>query len=302
MPTATVTAPAKINLCLRVLGRRADGYHDLESLIVPVSLADRLEIHAAADPGEFRTLSFSLEVSGEPDLIRGVPVDESNLVLLAAKALADRTGVRGFADLHLEKAIPVAAGLGGGSSDAAATLRTLNDLWGTGFGEEDLTSVAAEVGSDVPAMLQGGPVMVRGRGERVSKVTIPQLSGVLATFAFGVGTRDAFGWWDAEGCASGPDPGSLIESASGPVEILGPKLFNDLEEPVIRRHPLIGQVKEILLQGGSAGALVAGSGPTVFGLLPEGHPLDHRARQAVEDLTGRLVVDVRVGEPTPGVH
>jgi 4-diphosphocytidyl-2-C-methyl-D-erythritol kinase len=295
MPTTTAIAPAKINLFLRVLGRRSDGYHDLESVLVPISLADGLQIHAASDPGEFRTLSFSLEVSGEPDSVRGVPVDESNLVLKAAKALADRVGVRGFADIHLKKRIPPAAGLGGGSSDAAATLRALNDLWGAGLGDDELMEIAAEVGSDVPAMLRGGAVLIGGRGERVVEQSTSPLSGVLATFDFGVRTGDAYGWWDSDGGTTGPDPRPLLESVSGPVEVLGPILFNDLEEPVVRRHPQIGRVKEALLRGGAIGALMAGSGPTVFGLLSPGTELELNARREVVELSGRSVVDVAVG-------
>jgi 4-diphosphocytidyl-2-C-methyl-D-erythritol kinase len=295
MPTKTVLAPAKTNLFLRVLGRREDGYHDLESLVVPISLADRLDIHAASDPHEFRTLSFSLEVSGAPDIVRGVPVDESNLVLRAAKALADRAGVRGFADINLEKRIPTAAGLGGGSSDAAATLRALNDLWGTGLGEEELLSLAAEIGSDVPAMLRGDPVLVRGRGERVAHQPAPRLAGVVATFDFGVSTREAYHWWDSDGGSTGSSVKPLLDSLTGPVEDLALLLFNDLEDPVIRRHPQIGRVKELLLEGGAAGAVMTGSGPTVFGLFAAGRELDPETRELIEHLSGRRVIGVGVG-------
>jgi 4-diphosphocytidyl-2-C-methyl-D-erythritol kinase len=295
MPTMTVLAPAKINLFLRVLGRRDAGYHDLESLVVPISLADRLDIHAAYDPDEFRTLSFSLEVSGDPDIVRGVPVDESNLVLRAAKALADRAGVRGFADINLEKRIPAAAGLGGGSSDAAATLRALNELWGPGLEEEDLLGVAAEIGSDVPAMLRGGAVLIEGRGERVTDLPASRFTGVLATFDFGVSTGEAYHWWDSDGGSTGPPVEPFLDSLAGPVEHLAPLLFNDLEGPVIRRHPQIGRVKEVILQGGAAGAVMTGSGPAVLGLQPSGKTLDHETRRAVEELSGRPVIQVILG-------
>ena len=146
----------KVNLFLRVVGRREDGYHDLDSLIVPVDLADRLEIHAAADPAEFHALSLSLEVIGDESLVRGVPADDSNLVLRAAAALAERTETRGFADITLEKRVPAAGGLGGGSADAAAALRALNDLWACGLDQDELLAVAAQVGSDLPALMVGG--------------------------------------------------------------------------------------------------------------------------------------------------
>src|SRR2546426_10197034 len=163
--TDTREARAKVNLFLRVLGRRRDGYHELETLIARISLADRLEIHAFADSTQFRTLSLSLHVTGEPSLAAAVPTDQSNLVLRAATVLAERAGVRGFADITLEKRIPSAAGLGGGSADAAGTLMSLDDLWGLGLSAADLREVAAGVGSDVPALMLPKGALVHGRGE-----------------------------------------------------------------------------------------------------------------------------------------
>ncbi len=296
MPTTTAIAPAKINLFLRVLGRRDDGFHDLESLIVrialPVALADRLEIHADADP-DFTTLSFSLDVGGDPSLARGVPVDESNLVLKAAKALAERTGTRGFADIRLEKRIPSAAGLGGGSSDAAATLRALNELWGLRLDARNLSEVAAEVGSDVPAMLWGAPVLVGGRGERISPAKVGGHRWALVTFDFGVSTRDAFGWWDQDGGTTGPDPGRLIEALAGAPRAFARLLFNDLETPVIRRYPSVGEAKAALLREGAAAALMCGSGPSMAGLLGPGRTrLSQSAERDLDDLSGRPVAYV----------
>ncbi|HEX8099172.1 MAG TPA: 4-(cytidine 5'-diphospho)-2-C-methyl-D-erythritol kinase, partial [Actinomycetota bacterium] len=210
--TRTVEARAKINPFLRVLGRRSDGYHDIESLVLPISLADRLEIHAASDPS-FRTLSLALEVVGDPPLIRRVPVDESNLVLRVAEALARRGDVHGFADVTLEKLIPVAGGLGGGSADAAATLLALNDLWGNPVSDETLVEIGAHVGSDVPALLAGRAVLMAGRGEQVEPVEITPMRWRLVTFPFGVSTRDAYGWWDEDGAVTGPDPGGVLDAA-----------------------------------------------------------------------------------------
>jgi 4-diphosphocytidyl-2-C-methyl-D-erythritol kinase len=286
--TRTVQAHAKINLFLRVLGARDDGYHDLETLIVPISLSDRLVIRADADPS-FRRLSLSLEVSGEADLVRHVPRDESNLVLRAAAGLARQTGVRGFADVTLEKVVPVGAGLGGGSADAAAVLGVLNELWRCGLGLEALRDVGAAVGSDVPALVMGGPVRAEGRGERVEPARVRPLSIVLVTFPFSVSTPDAFRWWDEEG-STGPAPDGLLEAAGSgdDLEALGPLLFNDLEPLVIRRHPQVARAKAILLQGGALAAVMSGSGPSVVGLLPGGSDrLGPRAQEAIEDLTGR---------------
>jgi len=266
-----VDARAKVNLFLRVLGRRPDGYHELETLIVPITLADRLEVRAHAGSGDFRALSFSLAVRGEQHLINGVPNDESNLVARAAAGLAEAAGVRGFADVLLEKKIPPAAGLGGGSADAAATLLALNDLWGLGLSDESLIEVASSVGSDVPALLAGTGVLARGRGDLVERVDVPAYEWSIVPFPFGVSTADAFGWWDEDSCPSGPDPRSVLLAAkAGDVMALGPLLFNDLEEPVCRRHPEVRGAKDRLLEAGAAGAIMCGSGPTVAGLLPQG--------------------------------
>jgi 4-diphosphocytidyl-2-C-methyl-D-erythritol kinase len=264
-----VEARAKVNLFLRVLGRRPDGYHELETLIVPISLADRLEVHASAGEAESKTISFSLDLLGELSLIAGVPVDGSNLVLRAAAALAAEAGVTGVADIELEKRIPVAAGLGGGSADAAAVILALNELWGLRLSDASLQAIASSVGSDVPALLAGGGVLARGRGERIERVEIPGYEWAIVPFPFGVSTAQAFGWWDEDGAAIGPDPEATLAAArSGDPAQLGPLLFNDLEAPVMLRHRAVRDAREALIDAGAAGAVMCGSGPTVAGLMP----------------------------------
>src|SRR6266542_2100729 len=269
--TLRIDANAKINLTLRVIGHRPDGYHELETLMVPISLADRLDVHADADPKRFRTLSLSLEVTGQADLIRDVPLGETNLVLAAARALAEHVEARGFAHILLEKRVPSAAGLGGGSADAAATLRALNRLWRCGLDTKALARIGAGVGSDVPALVAGQAAVAQGRGEFVRPVEAASFEWVLRIFPFGVRTADAFRWWDEDGCPSGRgDPAAVIEPVrSSDVNALGRALFNDLEEPVVRRYPEIREAKEVLVAHGAAGAVMCGSGPTVAALLPE---------------------------------
>jgi 4-diphosphocytidyl-2-C-methyl-D-erythritol kinase len=295
--TRIVAAPAKINPFLRVLGRRGDGYHELETLILPVSLADEVRVHAYADPSMFRTLSFRLDVIGEPALTRGVPVDESNLALRAAAALAGAAGSRGFADIVIDKRVPAAAGLGGGSSDAAAALLALNVLWGAALSREELGEVGASVGSDVPALLYQEPVVARGRGERLEPAAIGvRLDWLLVTFPFGVRTKDAFGWWDHEGGTTGPDPSALLAAlADGDAAAAGPLLFNDLEAPVFAHHPDLGDVKEELLRAGLAGAVMCGSGASLAGLIPPDHDLESVASLAavLNELKGAEAVTVR---------
>jgi 4-diphosphocytidyl-2-C-methyl-D-erythritol kinase len=286
--TRSVQAWAKVNLFLRVLGMRNDGYHELDTLIVPVSLADRMVVHARADPSA-RTVSLSLDVTGQSDLVSGVPRDESNLILRAAAALAERTGVLGFAEVMLEKLIPTGAGLGGGSADAAAVLGALNDLWGCGLRPDALREVGAAVGSDVPALMVGGAVRAAGRGEVVEPAGIMPLSITLVTFPFSVSTPEAFRWWDGEG-STGPEPGAFFAAAApdGDVADVARLMSNDLEEPVTRRHPKIAEARRILLEGGSLGAVMSGSGPSVVGLMSdESARLTPDAERAIADLGGR---------------
>ena len=276
--SVTEHACAKVNLFLRVVGRRDDGYHDLDTVLVPISMADTVRVHAFADPGEFRTLSLSLEVDGPPDLVAGVPTDGSNLAFAAALALAERTGTRGFAEIVVTKRIPAAAGLGGGSADAAAVLRALDRLWGTSLPPSELAEVAATVGSDIPALLTGGAVRATGRGEVTVPSPLPSFRWALVTFGFGVRTPDAFGWWDEDGGAAGSSPDEVLAAATtGDPTILGPLLFNDLEEPVGRRHPEVLEAKARLLAAGATSAIMSGSGPSVVGLLDDETPLPEGA-------------------------
>ena len=292
--TLVVPAPAKVNLLLRVLATREDGFHDLETLVVPIGLEDRLHVHAFADPGVFRSLSLSLELEGEPEAVAGVPLDESNLVLRAASALAAAAGgVRGFAEFVLQKRVPAAAGLGGGSGDAAAALLALNDLWGTRLPDERLREVGASVGSDVPALLVGSAAIARGRGERVEPASVPGLRMVLVPFSFGVSTADAFRWWDEDGSVTGAEPAAALAAfRAGAAAPPGGGPTNDLEAPVAARHPAIAVVRDLLLEGGAAAALMTGSGPTMVGILPKGRRgIDQGARTAIEQISGRAVIE-----------
>lgn len=252
----TEPAPAKINPFLRVLGRRDDGYHDIQTLVLPVTLADGVQAVEADD--------LKLTVVGE--LADQVPPGEDNLVLKAAEALRKRTGESRGAHLLLSKRIPVAAGLGGGSADAAATLRALDRLWGFGLDVEGLVEVAAEVGSDVPALLHGGPVIARGRGDVVEPVVLPKTWWILATQSFGISSTDAYGWWDEDG-VPGPQSDALLDALlAGDLERAGSLLMNDLEASARARHPEVAEARSRMLDAGALGAVMSGSGPTVAGL------------------------------------
>lgn len=248
-------AHAKINVFLRVLGRREDGYHEIQSLISPISLADEVRVRPAD--------RLRVEVGGrEAPTLGGL-----NLALVAALALADACPDAGGALVEIDKRIPIAAGLGGGSADAAATLLALNDLWGCGVDAPALEEIAGRIGSDVPVMLRAEPMLVAGRGEELRTAEVATFHWALVRFGFGVRSPDGYRWWDLDGAPTGPDPSELLAAAAaGDADALGPALFNDLEPPVFARHPEIGAAKQRLLEAGALGAVMSGSGSSVLGL------------------------------------
>jgi 4-diphosphocytidyl-2-C-methyl-D-erythritol kinase len=248
-------AHAKVNLFLRVISTRQDGYHEIESLVVPISLADRIVVRPAEE--------LRVEIVGEPAFSPG----GLNLALVAALALADACAEAGGALVEIEKRIPVAGGLGGGSADAAATLLALNELWGCEVDASTLEQIGERVGSDVPAMLFRESVLMGGRGERLAPAEVPPFHWVLIRLGFGVRSPDAYRWWDEDGGGTGPDPDALLAAATaGDAEALGPLLFNDLERPVAARHPEIVEATRALIESGALGAIMSGSGSSVIGL------------------------------------
>ena len=251
-------APAKINVFLRVLGARGDGYHAIESLVLPLSLADTVTAREAE--------ALKVQIVGAPELADAVGAGGMNLALVAALALGDACEAGG-ALVQIEKRIPVAAGLGGGSADAAAALLALNELWGCGLDTETLLGVGGRIGSDVPALLVGGPVLVGGRGERLEPVSVAETHWVLVPLDFPTRSPDAYRWWDEDGASTGPDPDAVVQAATGgDIGELGSLLFNDLEASVASRHEQVAQTKRAMLEAGALGAVMSGSGPTVAAL------------------------------------
>ncbi len=255
MSPLTVKAFAKINLELRVLGVRPDGFHDLETVFQTIALHDSVTCEARPGP-------FALACDAP-----GVPCDERNLAWRAAAALWRRLGRPGApagVAMAIEKRIPAQAGLGGGSADAAAALCGLARVWGGGAGPDVLAEAAAEVGSDVAFFLVGGTAVGRGRGERlVAAADLPPRGLVLLVPDFGVPTAAAYRWYDEDYAgrpAAGPlGPGWTLPAGS---------IRNDLEAPVARRHPAIGQAKADLAAAGAETVGLSGSGSTVFGVFP----------------------------------
>jgi 4-diphosphocytidyl-2-C-methyl-D-erythritol kinase len=257
----TLKAPAKINLYLKVTGQRADGYHCLETLMQKVALYDELELQSCA-------AGIHLQCAG-----RGIPHDRGNLVYRAAEVFlqaveARRSGSVGGVKLALTKRIPVAAGLGGGSSDAAATLKGLNQLYGCGCADEELATMGLRLGADVPFFLADAPAAVAtGIGEILTPVA--PLSGhsvLLVNPGFSVSTR----WVYQTFALTRQENGSNLKNSQEDVDgSLATASRNDLEVVTARKYPEIERLKAELLQNGAVQALMSGSGPTVFGLFAD---------------------------------
>jgi 4-diphosphocytidyl-2-C-methyl-D-erythritol kinase len=249
-----VSAAAKVNLALEVLSRRPDGYHEITTVMQTVDLSDRLWLEDAE----------ALEVRTSAP---GVPADERNLAHRAAARLRDAAGLTRGARITLDKRIPVAAGLGGGSTDAAATLVGLNRLWGLRWPAERLSEIAVSLGMDVPFFLRGGAAVGTGRGERLTPLGGAALALVLVNPRFAVSTADMYGRVTPAMYSDGArtrDAADALESRrAGRVAA---SLYNGLEGAARAAYPQIGQMQAALLAAGALGAAMSGSGPTVFGV------------------------------------
>ncbi|HEX2853820.1 MAG TPA: 4-(cytidine 5'-diphospho)-2-C-methyl-D-erythritol kinase [Opitutaceae bacterium] len=271
MPSLTFPAPAKLNLFLAITGRRSDGFHDLVSVVAPVGWGDTLRVEAAA-------AGFALACD-DP----AVPLDESNLVLKAARAFQRATGWKGGAKFFLEKRIPMGAGLGGGSSDGAAALRALNELAGKPLDPPALEKLAGEIGSDCALFLRGGPVVMRGRGEIIESLpaaVAARLRGrrvLIFKPAFGIATP----WAYARLAAAAPQSylpaaeaearlGAWIADAPAPVERL---LFNNMEAPAFAKHVALPVLLTQLRDRFGLAPRMSGSGSACFAFLPENAPV-----------------------------
>lgn len=254
-----VEAPAKINLWLRVLAREAGGYHQIETLFCSLTLADTVEVTPAR--------SVELEIDGPRP---GPPAE--NLAVRAAQAYLAETGSGVGARIRLRKKIPAGAGLGGGSSDAAATLRALNRIHDEALPEADLLRIGGALGSDVPFFLCGSSLALAwGRGDRL--LPLPPLPGrplLIGAPDFRVDTAHAYGWLDEDAETEAGDPRQpelLALDALRDWDGLAPLAANHFETPVFRRHPELGELRDALDHAGARIARLAGSGSCVFGLF-----------------------------------
>jgi len=291
----TILAAAKVNLALEVLGKRPDGYHGLETVLQAVDFFDHLRL----DPA----LAISLRVAN-----RSVPQDSTNLAWRAAQLLQDALGVEQGVRITLRKRIPVAAGLGGGSSDAAAVLWGLNQLWGLKKDNEFLGRLAVQLGMDVPFFLEGGTQLAAGRGEELTPLTpLGALILVLVNPNFPLSTREVYSMVPGTLRGDGSRVRALVEALeTGDPGRVATTLYNALEGLVEARYPVVREIKQALLDAGALGAVLSGSGPTVVGVArSESHARqirrglgDRWSHWTVRSLTGSaLRVVERVRKP-----
>lgn len=280
------TAYAKINLGLRILGRRPDGYHSLLSIFQTIDLADILELSLSGTPG----LSCSAP---------GVPTGKENLVLKAQELVRTYFTVQEVRFL-LDKKIPAGAGLGGGSSDAAASLRGLVRIHHLFWTDESLRAHAAEIGSDVPFFVSGGTAVVSGRGEVIEAVRWPfPFTYVLVYPGFPVSTAWAYRQLGEIGKNTEPYREMIESLKSGRLgkEVFFAALGNDFEEPVFRSYPVLGRIKHQLMENGASAAVMSGSGSTLAGIFEN----TEAARRCAEVLRSQPGYSVFVARPVGGV-
>ena len=273
MKTWTEPAYAKINLTLDVLGRRADGFHDLRMVMQSVSLHDDVTLTL----GDTDRLRLSTNVGF-------LPADGRNIAVIAARAFARRTG----ADVErlsiaIDKHIPICAGTAGGSSDGAAVLRGLNRLFETGLSLEELAKIGEEVGSDVPYCVLGGTALAEGRGERLKRLkALPPCTILLSKPGFPVSTPELFRAIDTVKLRCRPDTAGMLDALDrGDLHGVARRMFNVFEQALPpKRGNVVQEMKQVMIQHEAIGACMSGSGPTVFGIFED----ENAARAAADQL------------------
>jgi len=260
MDKIQLKALAKINLGLDVLRRREDGYHEVKMIMQTIGLYDELELRRMKQPGiQIKTNLYYL------------PVNENNLVYKAAKLLMDEFGTDGGVSIHLRKKIPVAAGLAGGSSDAAAVLWGMNQMYGLGLSRRDLMERGVALGADVPYCVLRGTALAEGIGERLSTLpSMPKCYILIAKPGISVSTRFVYENLHANDLRpeQHPDVDAMLDGLrKKDLGLLASCMGNVLETVTVPAYPVIDKLKKCMLEAGALGAMMSGSGPTVFGIF-----------------------------------
>lgn len=275
-----VKACAKINLALDVLHKRDDGYHEVAMIMQSITLADELTLTNSPDG-----ITLSVDT---PNLA----ADKSNLAYRAAALIRSEVGINAGIHIRLVKKIPMAAGLAGGSADAAAVLCGLNQLWDLRLTMSELEKLAADLGSDVPFCLHGGTMLATGRGEKLSPLPdLPECYVVLAKPPVDVSTAWVYGHYQAQRIATHPDLEGMKESLKRKeLKVVAAKLGNVLESVTIPAYPCIADLKTCMLENGAMNSLMSGSGPTVFGLVEGRRQAEYVAAQLTKQHDAHVVI------------
>lgn len=272
-----IEAPAKINLSLDVLGKRPDGYHEVEMVMQTIDLRDVVAIEETT-----RDITVTTD---RPDL----PGGQSNIAYRAARMLADEFKIKRGVGIHIKKNIPVAAGLAGGSADAAAVITGLNHLWDLGMSGEQLEAMGASVGSDVPFCIKGGTALARGRGEILTELAgLPEMWFVLVKPPLEVSTAEIYSNFNPGQVTERPDTGAMIKAVHNrDTGSIIKNLVNVLESVTLKRYPGVALIKRDVEEAGAIRALMSGSGPTVFGVAEsrsDAEEIAERLRYSIKDL------------------
>lgn len=267
----TLSANAKINLTLDILGTREDGYHEVAMIMQEISLHDTLSM-GKINQG----ISLTIVIEGQQGTL---PADESNLCWKAAALVQKEYNLQEGVEIHLTKRIPMAAGLAGGSADAAAVLKGMNHLFRLGMTEARLCELGARLGSDIPFCIMGGTMLATGRGEILTRLpSFPRLSVVLAKPPVGVSTAWAYKTYDAGYDGPHPDNEAMLEAIhGGDAHKAAGLLCNVLEGVTETEYPVIADYKRLMMEHGAMASMMSGSGPTVFGLVREKQQAWHLA-------------------------
>lgn len=277
MDQISLKSRAKINITLDVIGKRPNGYHDLSMIMQTVNLYDLVFIRKMHAPGIKLTTN-----------LKWLPNDEGNIVYQAAKLFKETCGIETGIFIELNKRIPVAAGLAGGSSNAAATLIGLNTLFETGLTQEELMALGLQLGADVPYCILGGTALAEGIGEVLTPLPpMPNCYVLVAKPKINVSTAFVFKSLDIQNIEEHPNNKKVIEAIKqGDINVVAQNMKNVLETVTQKRYPIIGEIKRIMLEYGAEGAIMSGSGPTVFGIY---HSKDD-AYKATYDLKLKYLV------------
>ena len=250
-------ALAKINLGLDILRKREDGYHEVRMIMQTIQMYDVLEMKRVRKPGISLSVNYSY-----------IPNDERNLVYKAAKLLMDEFQVKGGVDIHLEKFIPVAAGMAGGSSDAAAALVGINRLFKLGLSQKELMDRAVNIGADVPYCVMRGTALAEGIGEKLTRITqVPDCFVLIGKPGINVSTKAAYESLQLDKISS--HDGMIGDIERGDLLAMTQKMGNVFEPGIIEKYPVIGEIKALMESHGALKAMMSGSGPTVFGIFDD---------------------------------